>query len=191
MKKFILTTLLLTLSACAPGGGGSSNTHTKSVIINGKTPREYYNQFLYKTSGECSKGTLYHHFVHSKDIVLGKTESGNPILGELYVFLIDENNFSADLLEKEVLSYEENGYSYREHAFKSLKGRYEINDNGDILLEGLGSGRALKYNKSPAIDFAFSSYSIEELHGKTSILGLSSSSNPFMGRGHWTDKACE
>lgn len=194
----LLTTLLLIaltgslLTACGSGSSGSpaqnpqdsrkpspvpeqqetgNNTDTVKVTIHGKTPREFYDQFLFKTSGWCPNNLWFHFQVNNDALTLKKIENSETRLRATFkVALIDESTFYYVYEEDEVTPTSDTGAMsksvYREENYD----KYEITAEGNIKLGDLGVGKGIMYNKNPAMSFRFSKSDRENLEGSWVIL---------------------
>lgn len=182
MKKvsiFLGLAISILLTACGGGSGGSGDgvTSSNTVLINDKTPREYYDQFLYKVTGSCEEKYLQFYYLTSNEVVLRKNQEGFPLYGAIDIYLTGQNTFEARYEERQVAKWRSSGYEYNVMAKKVLKGSYSVSAEGRIEFQKLAVGRSLKYNGSDVIDLTFTNPIIDEnLVGGTTILRMVSSS---------------
>lgn len=190
MKKYVLITLLgMSLMACqkSDSGSGSSSgsengtTHSKTVTINGMSPKEYYDQFLYRVEGDCShyNHNFYYRYFHllTSDFNLGTLENGHDLKGETRLFLNNDGTYQAYYEELEIYKYIPDGYEIQKYHEQELSGHWQVTEDGIIIIEGLGTGTALTYNDHPAIDFTYNTdIHSPGLKGKNSLM-IKTSSN--------------
>lgn len=158
MKSKIILNLMLvaTMTACGPSRGNANNeTHNKTVTVNGEAPDAYFKRFTYKTRGKCyDQYGVYFHFLSTFHdyLVLAPVADGRKMEASLQVFLNEDGIYQADyseLLEVRVRPDENRKY----HVLNTIRigGSASLNDEGEMVLEGLGRLRALKYNDKPAV----------------------------------------
>lgn len=182
--KAATLTLALLLSGCglsnnSKSGDGSANEYNGEKGPNAKQEyyKNYYKKFLLED--RClDSGMRWYEFAHIFDPVLIDKEN------KLYVFFslyMHENGKSVAILETRRLLPPERsvmgGTAYEYVSSDRIDGTWTISDE-NLVLSGVGSGRAMKYNDHDAIYFTFGKVSaIPELEGKAGfITGASSSS---------------
>lgn len=167
MKKLIYLMLSLTvLAACSPSGdggingiGGSDSDKTKkTVMIQGMTPTDYYNQFLFKDSTDCGRSDSY-KFLSSWSISLVDRVNGHETVGNLYLFLNADGTYYAEYKSDEIVEVSQEGaYWSRRILRETIQGKWSVTEDGEIILGQLGRGKSLIYNDMPAIDLALGGY---------------------------------
>lgn len=159
MKNLIYLILSLTLfAACAQPEGDNKNTTKKTVIIQGKSPTDYYNQFLYKDSKDCGHKDSF-KYIASENISLRELVNDHEARALLYIYLEADGSFSADYDVDEIVErYGEGRIGLREVSRQTIYGRWSVNADGEILLGELGRGRSLIYNDRPSIDLELGSF---------------------------------
>lgn len=190
MKNLILLMLSLTFFAACAGsngdGGSAPNTVQRTVTIQGKSPQEYYKQFLYHESTDCGQKDSF-KFLSSLSISLFDLENGHEAQAELYVYLEADGSFYAEYEEDEIVQRYSNGsYATKPLLEEVINGRWSIDENGAILLGVLGRGTGLKYNNSETIDLTLGSYFADKRVRYRSVVLVKVSS--FSGKR--TDELC-
>lgn len=154
MQKMIaLMFLVMALAGCARGseGNGKNTSEQRTVTVNGEKPEDYYNRFLYRTSGYCHDHSIYFQYLSSMGLVLDDSLDGKPMRAELEVFLNKDRTYQANYEERKVRYFTENGYGYDIVFRKQISSTWNISENGQLVLNGIGVGSALKYNDRPAV----------------------------------------
>lgn len=154
MKNII--TLILTAVAfigCArPSHRSTSPTPVnKSVTINGDRPEDYYTQFYYRVIGKCDDEYISFQYLDSLDIPLEKSSDNKPRRAKLRVYLKPDHTFNADYEERKIGKYVSGGYIYDVTYEKSFSSTWDINPQGELVLNGIGVALALQYNDSDAL----------------------------------------
>lgn len=156
MKKIIIFLMALSLlSACSR----NSNTHkdanarNRTVLVNEEKPTDYYNRFLYHTSGNCRDYSLNYHYLNSQDITLTNMSNRKQMKIDLKVYLHKDKIYQADYQEREVSYVTNDGYGYSVTFQKRISGTWKTTKEGQLVLENLGVGSPLKYNDRPAVLF--------------------------------------
>lgn len=165
MKNLIPLMLALTfLAACSPSGDfggptGSSpeNEVKKTVTIQGMTPAEYYNQFLYEDSYDCGNKQMY-RLLGNWNISLNKQVNDHEVQGSLRVFLYPDGTFAAEYDEDELGEPGTIGRKITPVTRETVNDRWSITEDGEIILGVLGRGTSLMYNNGPGINFKFGSF---------------------------------
>lgn len=191
MKKLIFLILSLTLfSACAQPDGNNKNTVKntvkKTVKIQGMSPTDYYNQFLYKGSKDCGNKD-YFRYINSHNITVLDLYNDHEIRAQIYIYLNPDGTFSADYEEDEVLEHLGEGrISTKPIQRQTIYDRWSVTEDGEILLGKLGRGRSLIYNERPAIELEYGSFFADKgVRYKDGILR-----NVFSSAGMRSDKRC-
>lgn len=153
--------LSLTLfSACAQpdGNGDHKNTVQKTVTIQGKSPTDYYNQFLYKGSKDCGNKD-YFKYLASMTLSLQDLINNHEARAFLYIYLNADGSFTADYDEDEILEHLGEGRIRTKPISRQIiEGQWSVTADGEIILGELGRGRSLIYNERPAIDLELGSF---------------------------------
>jgi hypothetical protein len=165
MKKLIYLMLSLTfLAACSPGGGpgtgggANSNNTQKTVTIQGKTPTEYYNQFLFVDSKDCGIDDWY-RYPSVWNISLLDKVNGHDTAGTLRVYLYKNGTFFAEYDSDEHTPGPSPGIVQTSPVLReTVSDRWSVTEDGEILLGALGRGTSLIYNDMPAINLVLGSF---------------------------------
>lgn len=170
MRSAFVVLAGVSLVGCS-GESSSPTLKTKSIQVQGKSPADYFNQFLYRVEGSCENpGKIRFRYLSSEDVSHGHLPNGNPVITQVRVYLRADQSFSADYVENEVLEYIPNGYASRTLLEKKLKGSWRIDDER-IVLEGVGNGTGVKFNGKDAVLFVFDhNISRQGLKGKVTFL---------------------
>ena len=151
--KAIISILMFGMALLASGCGGSNESHsttTTTYQVNGKTPEEYFRQFLYRETGAC--GTIHeaHHFAKSETVKIGVNPVGKDVLATLSIIMRDDGTYAAFYQEVVVLRYFDNGYYWDSHQERIVRGNWKVN-GAQLVLSGIGTASALQYNGVPAM----------------------------------------
>ena len=154
MKYVIsLISVLVLLSACARGSSEniSPNTHTSEVSVNNEKAEDYYNRFLFRTTGKCSEYSIYFHFMTSEGVKIDNDVNGQHIRAKLEIFTSKNGTYTANYEERLVRYYIDNGYGFNVVFKKRIQGKWLVDNQGKLILEGLGVGSGIIYNNVPSI----------------------------------------
>ncbi len=164
-KSIVIISTIFSMVNCAKDsspGAGATDTNKKTISINGKSPQEYYSQFIYKITGECQQGNSNEYFVTSGDIKIGKQNNSMPIYAELEIRMFADYTYKAKYIEKRVDKFIDNGYSYDITGVKDFQSKWSINNDGLLILEDIGVATALEYNGSPSFNLVFNKNQLSE-----------------------------
>lgn len=171
MKKLISIGLVaLSLAACAksndtqtareqvstssPSGGGGS---TGNVTVNGMSPKDYFDQFLYQKKGECGKENgIYYEFASTYfDHILlpEKFENGRDQIAEIALILLKDGScmFDYDEWVHAPNEWNESTYSLQRATRRICK--WQVHPEGYLEIEEIGTATALKINDKPGMMF--------------------------------------
>ncbi len=127
---------------------------TKTVTVNGEAPEVYYKRFTYKTSGKCySEYGVYFHFLSTfhDSLTLPPVADGRKMEAGIQLYLNEDGTYEADYSELlEIPVRPDENRRYEVLRTDRISGRTQLNDEGQLELEGLGRLTALKYNDKPA-----------------------------------------
>ncbi len=180
LLKFSLSTIFsLSIINCAQNSNPTIQTETtetnktSTIKINGKSPLDYYSYFMFKKTGDCKDNEIYESTVRSEKIFLEKQANGLPIYANLDLALHSDNTYEANYIETNVTSLFEYGYSGDILVNLKFKNKWSIDENGSLILDGIGKATALKYNDRESLLMRFTvKLSNDKLVGKDSIMTL-------------------
>lgn len=178
MRNIIFTTLLsMTLAACARSGDSgprqspspaanqntsspsedSSGTTQSTVTVNGMSPKDYFDQFIYQKKGSCNSdsGVYFQSLSTFHDHILlpEKAANGRIQVGQIALYLQKDGTYVFDYDEWVHSPKEWNSSSYDLIRATRRLGNWKVTPQGTLAIEGIGSGTALKINESPGVLF--------------------------------------
>lgn len=141
--RTLIAVFFLLMAGCGLELNHSEKHESKE--INGKTPEDYYNQFLYRQEGK------YYRFLVSSTVAL---TSNREKFVSLDVFLMNDHTYTAKYEELKKDSDSGSITSYSSTYEKSLRGTWRVDDmslklSGDLS----GTGNGLNYNNAEAVVF--------------------------------------
>ena len=155
MKIIILLLTLITLEGCARTTEReiSKTSANESISVNGEKSENYYDRYLYRVIGNCNDKVLYFNYLESENLPLKPDSDGKEIKAKLEVFLNKDHTFQANYEERKIAEQVEDGYRYGILFKKQISSTWEINKNGDIVLNNIGVGSPTLLNRSPSFIF--------------------------------------
>lgn len=156
--KAIISILMIGMALLASGCGGSNESHstTTTYQVNGKTPEEYFRQFLYRETGTCGTIREAHHFAKSETVKIGVNPVGKDVLATLSIIMREDGTYAGFYQEVVVLRYFDNGYYWDSHQERIIHGNWMVS-GAQLVLSGIGTASALQYNGAPAMQLQVAS----------------------------------
>lgn len=144
----LLSTIFFAAACSSSGGNDGESTSSRTVLLNGKTPEKYYEQFLDVKIGSCEEGNLYFKFVSLDSPVISQVENKTYRLGG-EIFLHSDQTYTFVYEERRVVknggAITTKGYSYNVEYREKVKGRWKVNGI-NLELEDLGVANAIQLN---------------------------------------------
>ncbi len=148
--------LTLAMVACAPDDKGGSSTPKPTPTpevqkINGMNVDEFYGQFYFKTSGQCSPNLVKYEYPKSSIVQVGVNPQNAPVFANLSLIMKDDHTFKAIYREFMRIGF---GNFLVVTNEKVISGKWKVEDT-TLQLEGLGASIGLISNNGPALRLRF------------------------------------
>lgn len=169
-KSFSILLVAISLTACAKSSDPSPSnltqaptehqtegSSTSTVTVNGLSPTDYFNQFIYQKKGECgSENGVYYEYAstHFDHILLPeKFENGRDQIAEIALMLMKDGTcvFDYDEWVHAPNEWSESTYSLQRATRRLCT--WKIHSEGYLEIEGIGTATALKVNEKPGMMF--------------------------------------
>lgn len=148
----------------------------EQLQIYGKTPEDYFSQFISKVEGTCNKNIKF-QYLSVANFLIGKLENGHDLKAKVDIFLHEDKTFSLKYREMDFFDNTEGIINYSITFEKTISGIWTI-ENDKLLIGDFAVGNGLVIDKKSVLFLTFKkNINSDGVVGKSDIAMLISSAN--------------